>query len=71
METGTTLPAGRIYQRIFILMCGLTSLNQTLGERLIGQLTEATRLLIEMAAEFRNENSFELREKRKLIKLDP
>jgi len=52
-------------------MCGLTSLNQTLGERLIGQLTEATRLLIEMAAEFRNENSFELREKRKLIKLDP
>jgi len=39
--------------------------------RLIGQLTEATRLLIEMAAEFRNENSVELREKRKHIMLDP
>ena len=52
-------------------MCGLISLNQILGESLIGQLTEATGLLIEMAAEFRNENSVELREMCKLIMLDP
>lgn len=52
-------------------MCGLTSLNQTLGERLTGRFTEATRLLIEMAAEFRNENSVELREMCKLIMLGP